>query len=138
MINMMQPTSPAEIEFQVVRAFLTVLTDPAGYLAKLQELDGKIRDLRSAHADQQASFDILQTETDKAHKAVAAAKAEADAENERKATELAVAHAALEQRAKLLDEREAHASEWEKQLGDREKRVTGREQAFRNAVSLVS
>jgi uncharacterized protein (DUF3084 family) len=137
-INPMQPSNPQEIEFQALRLLSAMLTDPKGYADKLKELEDIHRNIRAATVDHQAAFDVLQAETDKTHKAVAAAKAEADQHIARQQTELDVASAAIQEREKVVAQREANAEQWEKQLGQREKKVSGREQAFRDAVSLVS
>jgi chromosome segregation ATPase len=125
-------------ELGIIAALLTALTDPEVTKARLAEIGAKIDEHNTALASFKAAIETLRTETEAASKKIEDDRAAADAEIQRKRTQLDIDASAVKQRADATDARSAELDKLAQTLAAREAELNRRQSAFREHADAIS
>ena len=125
-------------ELGVIAALLTALTDPEVTKARLAEIGAKIDEHNTALASFKAAIETLRTETEAASKKIEDDRAAADAEIQRKRTQLDIDASAVKQRAGATDARSVELDKLAQTLAAREAELSRRQSAFREHADAIS
>jgi chromosome segregation ATPase len=125
-------------ELGVIAALLTALNDPEATKARLAEIGTKIDEHNTALASFKAAIETLRTDTEVASKKIEDDRAAADAEIQRKRTQLDIDAAAVKQRADATDRRSDELDKLAQTLAVREAELNRRQSAFREHADAIS
>jgi chromosome segregation ATPase len=125
-------------ELGVIASLLTALADPAAAAARLAELAAEIDKHNAVVADFKSSIEKLRTDTEAAREQISNDRAEADAEIQRKRTQLDIDAAAVKQRADATDTRSDELDKLAQTLAAREAELNRRQSAFREHADAIS